>query len=117
MVSRDDLTNDFHIDKARYRHWSPRSESFTGCDALLTALQQGWTINGSLIFCQQFWRGSGRCIRVFHFDLQRGQELQRMRVVWNPVVDQLVASLPMRVVVMNERKDITAEMQKVLVSS
>ncbi|MFN8371941.1 MAG: hypothetical protein U0694_03575 [Anaerolineae bacterium] len=117
MVSRDDLANEFHLDKSQYRHWSPNSQPYTGCDALLTALERGWRIAGKLVFSELFWRGNGRCIRVYHFDLQKGEEKQRMCVVWNPVVEQLVACLPLRVVVMNQRKDITTEMVRVVAAN
>ncbi|NWF68105.1 MAG: hypothetical protein HXY40_03380 [Chloroflexi bacterium] len=100
---------EFHVgDRARQRAWSAQSEEYSGGDALLSAVEQGWQVRG-LIFCQEIWHGSARRARIYHITLERHQESKRMRVVVNPYVERWVKQQGVRVVQMNQRKSTALE--------
>ncbi len=86
-----------------YRHWSPTSEKYTGGDALVTVLDQGWQVS-SVIFRQEFWLAGVRRVSIFHIDLRRGDESVKMLVMQNPYVTRLVHELGQQVVLINQRK-------------
>lgn len=86
-----------------YRHWSPISEKYTGGDALLTALDEGWVVDG-VIFRQEFWLAGVRRVCVFHVDLRRDGETAKMQVIQNPYVTRMVHELGSQVVLINQRK-------------
>lgn len=71
------------------RHWCPNSEQFTGCDALFSALQQGWEISG-VVFCQQFQLSRWRLTQVYYFQLARDKMLTRMAVINSPHVERFI---------------------------
>lgn len=68
-----------------YRHWCPLSETYTGTDALLTILGQGWQIF-RVVFRQDFWLAGTRRVSVYHFRLYRQTKMVRMAVIENPAV-------------------------------
>ncbi len=86
-----------------YRHWSPVSEKYTGGDALVTALDEGWAVE-NVIFRQEFWLAGVRRVCVFHIDLRRDDEAAKMLVIQNPYVTRLVHELGQQVVLINQRK-------------
>jgi hypothetical protein len=86
-----------------YRHWHPQSEKYTGGDALLTAIDEGWMVEG-VIFRQEFWLAGVRRVCVFHIDLRRGDETAKMLVMQNPYVTRMVHELGAQVVLINQRK-------------
>jgi hypothetical protein len=86
-----------------YRHWSPVSEKYTGGDALLTAIDEGWTVDG-VIFRQEFWLAGVRRVCIYHIDLRRGDEFAKMVVMQNPYVTRFVHELGRQVVLINQRK-------------
>jgi hypothetical protein len=86
-----------------YRHWNPVSEKYTGGDALLTAMDEGWNVDG-VIFRQEFWLAGVRRVCVFHIDLRRDDETAKMLVMQNPYVTRLVHDLGTQVVLINQRK-------------
>jgi hypothetical protein len=86
-----------------YRYWDAQSEKYSGCDALVTALDVGWVIDG-VVFRQEFWLSGVRPVCVFHFDLLRDGVRARMRVVHNPYVVRLLQTLGVQVVAINQRK-------------
>src|SRR5690242_5292044 len=87
-----------------YRHWSPISEKYTGGDALMTALDEGWTVDG-VIFRQEFWLAGVRRVCIFHIDLVRDEETAKMLVMQNPYVTRMVHELGSQVVLINQRKE------------
>jgi hypothetical protein len=100
----DNYTNDIDANIGRiYRHWHPESEKYTGGDALLTAIDEGWHVDG-VIFRQEFWLAGVRRVCVFHVDLRRGDETAKMLVMQNPYVTRLVHELATQVVLINQRK-------------
>lgn len=87
-----------------YRHWDAGSEKYTGADALVTALENGWEIDG-VVFRQEFWLSGVRPVCVYHFDLVRDGERAKMRVVNNPFLSCFLNSHEdIQVVAINQRK-------------
>ncbi|HEX2618811.1 MAG TPA: hypothetical protein VHL11_01655, partial [Phototrophicaceae bacterium] len=70
-------------------HWAPDSEPFTGADALLTALLDGWEMNNR-IRKETHWYAGMRFVTVYHFELAREGETRTMPVIHNPYVEKLV---------------------------
>lgn len=70
------------------RHWCPYSEEYTGCDSLLTALDNGWLLERSALQ-EEHWF-NGRRVMVYHFFLHRDTQIERMRVIHTPYVDTLI---------------------------
>lgn len=71
------------------RHWCPKSETFTGADSLLTALDNGWTIHPDVLL--RTYRLRSSCLTsVYSFYLQQGTSVALMNVVANPYVEQLI---------------------------
>ena len=86
-----------------YRHWSPFSEKYTGGDALVTALDDGWKLQG-VVFRQEFWLAGVRRVCLYHVELVRNGETTRMVVVQNPYVTRLLFGSDAQVVLINQRK-------------
>ena len=72
------------------RHWHPHSETFSGGDSLLTALHNGWQLQG--IF-HQHYNLSGRLQSIYHMMLQQGSETAIMHVISNPFVERFIATV------------------------
>lgn len=87
-----------------YRHWSPFSEKYTGGDALVTALDDGWKVRG-VVFRQEFWLAGVRRVCLYHVELERNSETNRMIVVQNPYVTRLLYDSDAQVVLINQRKE------------
>ena len=88
---------------ANYRHWNPFSEKYTGGDALVTALDEGWKVRG-VVFRQELWLAGVRRVCLYHIELERGGETQRMVVLQNPYVNRLLYGSDAQVVLINQRK-------------
>jgi hypothetical protein len=86
-----------------HRHWNDVSERFTGGDALVTALDDGWTIRG-VVFRQEFWLAGVRRITVYHIELERSGSQRKMLVLQNPFVTKMLYGLDAQVVLINQRK-------------
>ncbi|MGQ9889854.1 MAG: hypothetical protein ACUVSX_15420 [Aggregatilineales bacterium] len=76
-------------------HWCPRSQRFTGGDALLTYLDEGWEIKPEA-FYEEFGQTGGRRVTVYYFELRRGEETARMPVISNPFVEHLIHALDLK---------------------
>ncbi|MBZ0304579.1 MAG: hypothetical protein K8I82_00795 [Anaerolineae bacterium] len=85
------------------RHWNANSEKYTGGDALLTFLIDGWNLQGA-IFYEEFWHAGVRMVTVYYFQLEREGEKLLMPVFNNPYVDRLVHSMPFPVLPLAERE-------------
>lgn len=83
-------------DKGIYRHWSPGSQIFVGGDTLLTALDGGWKIAGSVLR-QEYSCISKRRTYVYHLELHRDAERGAMKVVENPWVTRLLHQLQVEI--------------------
>lgn len=89
--------NDFyatsHINLTR--HWCPLSQPYTGVDALLSFLNDGWTIADDVV-CDEHWLGGTRRILVYHFVVTNQDNVITMPVLRNPVLDRLLTQLCQR---------------------
>lgn len=74
------------------RHWNALSERYAGGDSLATALEDGWIINQLLRVEDYLYRGIN--VRVYHLGLQRGDDCTEMRVLSNPYVSRILATVP-----------------------
>lgn len=72
------------------RHWCPESEPFTGGDALLTALLNGWEMS-TQVRRETHWYAGMRFVNVYYFELNRDGEKRIMPVIDNPYIDKLMA--------------------------
>jgi len=94
-LDRFGLSDYYSGDIAQACHWCPLSQPYAGVDALLGCLDEGWEITGDVYF-DQHWFGESRRICVCRFNLMRHNDCVIMRVVWNPVLDRLLAQLPQK---------------------
>jgi len=76
-------------DNGIYRHWSLGSQVFVGGDMLLTALDSGWEIAGTVLR-QEYLCISNRCTYVYHLELHRDRVIISMRVIENPWVKRML---------------------------
>lgn len=83
-------------DKDIYRHWSPKSQKFVGGDTLLTALESGWEITGSVLL-QEYACISNRCTYVYHLELQREWETISIKVIENPCVMRMLRHITVKI--------------------
>lgn len=70
------------------RHWSPESESYSGGDSLLGALDEGWRLIKARQITQQTL--SGRPVTVYIVWLESGEHLAVMRLIGNPYITRLL---------------------------
>jgi hypothetical protein len=101
------MTNKRYIDKDEHRHWCSISEPFTGCDALLAALDQGWKLTS--FECQRrIWIVKERRICIFYFELQYEARSTCMAVIHNPKVDRFIQRMGLQIVDIHpvEKEDI-----------
>jgi hypothetical protein len=71
------------------RHWSASCQTYASADVLVEHLADGWDI-GSVVVQEVSWRGGGRHITVYHFELTRGNRMLAMPVLDNPIVHRLM---------------------------
>lgn len=86
-----------------FRHWHPGSEAYAGGDALITALDDGWVISGT-VRCEEVWHTGNRRMHVYHVPLVKDTQTMYMPVIGNPYVERLLREIPIQVVRMNQRK-------------
>jgi hypothetical protein len=85
------MANKCYIDKDEHRHWCPISEPYTGCDALLSALDQGWKLSSP--YCQRsLWLFKERHVSIYYFELRRSGQLTCMAVINSPTVERFIQS-------------------------
>lgn len=89
------------------RHWSS-SEKFVPADALVGSIDQGWRIYG-IVFRQDYWHTAGRRVPVYHFKLERDGQIRGIVVIENPFITRLLDEMKVRVVRINERKQMTVQ--------
>jgi hypothetical protein len=74
-----------------YRHWSPKSESYSGCDSLISALDNGWELRRTLTIHRH---AQCSCYSLtFRVLLQRDGQLAEMRIIDNPTIRHLLKKL------------------------
>jgi hypothetical protein len=94
---------DYHVEYLDVtRHWSPKSEKYSGCDSLLTAIYEGWKLSNT-IYVEDFWHLGQRRVPIYHFELSRNGETHSMVIVDNPYVWRLSKQPAFRVLPISER--------------
>jgi len=78
------------------RHWSASCQTYASADVLVEHLADGWDIR-SVIVQEVSWRGGGRHITVYHFELTSGNQKLAMPVLDNPIVRRLVGQRQARI--------------------
>jgi hypothetical protein len=81
----------------RRRHWSPASQPYAPADVLVEYLADGWTIH-PVVGLEEHWRGAGRRVDVYYFELTKDTRELVMPVHGNPVVRGLIQHHQLRVV-------------------
>ncbi|MFN8371631.1 MAG: hypothetical protein U0694_01960 [Anaerolineae bacterium] len=95
---------DFHVEYAEVmRHWSPKSEKYSGGDSLLTALNNGWEV-GDIVYVEDHWHTGMRYVPLYHFEMSRNGEKHTMIVIDNPYVSRISNSGDFRVLPLTERR-------------
>ena len=74
---------------AKYRHFSPVSQPYTGADSLIYAERRGWHIL-RLVYEQRIPLGESRSTLIYYFKLKRDNETMIMAVTHNPYVDRVI---------------------------
>lgn len=88
------------------RHWSPQSEKYSTADALMTALDNGWRIQG-VVFREEHWYDSARRASVYHVRLHRDSSAFTMIVIDSPYIGRLLNTQDVQIVQQNQRKQQT----------
>ncbi|MBE2270519.1 MAG: hypothetical protein IAE80_19940 [Anaerolinea sp.] len=87
-----------------HRHWDDQSEAYTGGDALMTALDEGWRVQG-IIFRQEFWLSGVRRVCLYHVELECDGRTRKMVIVQNPYVTKMLYGMDAQVVQVNQRRE------------
>lgn len=87
MLQNDNVTN-YHVQyiDISTQYWHPESEEYAGGDHLTTALYHGWEI----VKCVETkrWYAGMRFVRIFQFELSKGENTMVMPVIHNPYVER-----------------------------
>lgn len=81
------------------RPWSSSSQTYVPADVLLEYLADGWGIS-PVVSRKEFWRGGGRHISVYYFELTRNDQMVVMPVLSNPIVRRLISQQQFRIVLL-----------------
>lgn len=79
------------------RHWSRHCEAYTGGDSLVTALRDGWRLEG-VAYRQNILLNGSRHTLVYHFELYRNGYYIAMAVIGNPYIERLIRKYDIRVI-------------------
>lgn len=90
-------TSNFHVAYMDVtKHWSHNSELYSGGDALLTALYDGWEMDEEVQY-EEKWLAGMRQILIYHVNMHRNGEVRVMHVLENPYVARMFAKREFRV--------------------
>lgn len=91
-------TTNYHVQYFSFaKHWCPRSEKFSGVDALLTAMDRGWQVS-EVVYLEEHWHAGSRRVAIYHFSLKRDSDNMTMPVIHNPALDRVLHKSNARVV-------------------
>lgn len=96
MVQEPTISDQHFAYMAITRHWHVGSEPYTGADSLITALDQGWDVDGEVTVKDHHFAGN-RSIRVYRVALKRGDESVTMHVIHNPYLTRMLRTEVLRV--------------------
>lgn len=77
------------------RHYHPESETFTGVDSLLSAVEAGWRIASPAYM--EIYPRNGRYIYICRMRLVYGTRTMEMSVLVNPYFPRLMRRFPVHV--------------------
>jgi hypothetical protein len=96
MINRS-ATN-YHVEYMDVtQYWSPRSQQYAGCDALITALANGWEMKEQVV-CEEHWYAGMRQTLIYHVELHRNDEKMTMPILHNPYVDYILSGDDIQIV-------------------
>jgi hypothetical protein len=98
------MLREIEFERETYRHWCPVSEPFTGCDALVSMLEQRWQLVQPTCH-QKTWLLNGRRVTIFYFWLQLDGKTVCLRVIENPAVHHVIQRMRLRVIPYSVGKD------------
>ena len=86
------------------RYWSDRSQKFAGGDNLLTMVQRGWQIDGT-VYEEDHWHAGTRLVTVYHFTLVRGEQRMVMPVITTPYIRRIMRTYDLKLLPISERRE------------
>lgn len=89
------------------QHWHPSSAQFAGADNLITAVNEGWEFEDTVIL-RPYWYAGQRRVDVFYFKLSRSGEQMTMPVINNPYVERLITTHNIRVIKKDQEESTTS---------
>ncbi len=90
-----EAAQNFNVEE--YRHWSPRSQTYTSADVLQQYLRAGWQLFET-VTVESFILGAGRRVSVYHFILSQGEREIDLPIVCSPIVLRLIMEHNLNVV-------------------
>ncbi|MGJ3237483.1 MAG: hypothetical protein ACFE0Q_02140 [Anaerolineae bacterium] len=71
------------------RHFSPKSERYTGADSLITAQRNGWRLI-NIAYEEQIEMRGGRHTTLYYFKLTRNNDKMIMPIIATPFVERML---------------------------
>ena len=101
-------TGNFHVEymNVTSQHWHPNSEKFAGGDNLITALYNGWQIDGA-VKVKQHWFGEMRYVNIYYFQLKRDDRTVTMPVTHSPYVNRFIVRSNIELIQEDDKKAVT----------
>jgi hypothetical protein len=81
------------------RHWHAGSEDYSGCDAFLSMLDQGWQITDAVL-CEKVYFSAGRHTQIYHFLMRQKQEKVTISVISSPLLLNIISRVDLPVLYM-----------------
>lgn len=72
------------------RHWHAGSEDYTGCDAFLAMLDQGWQI-ADVVLCESVHFSGNRRTQLYHFLMTHKQEKIAISIISSPLLLKMIS--------------------------
>lgn len=95
-MAKNGSTN-FHVEYMDVvQHWHSESQPFAGGDSLLTALYDGWEMS-DIVVREEYWFAGMRSVKVYHFELSRGDEIMVMPIIDTPYLTRIIQSSQLQV--------------------
>ncbi len=89
------VAQEFNVEE--YRHWSPRSQTYTSADVLQQYLRAGWQL-AETVTVESFSLGAGRRVSVYHFTLSKDGRVLHLPIVCSPFVLRTIMDRGLQVV-------------------
>lgn len=83
------------------RHWSSVSESYSGLDALVGAIEHGWQME-DVVYQGSMQHLARRVSIIFHFLLHNEAQATLISIVTNPAVERFIKANQLEVIPIEE---------------